>query len=67
MKSMLEDMQAIATNWTPEQAKQLAHATSRPTKASDRLERGFKLNDMALHAGCQCPLPIHAETQVPPL
>ena len=66
MKSMLEDMQAIAANWTPEQAKQLAQRDIQAYQSeSVASERGFKRNDMALYAGANANYRSTLETQAP--
>ena len=66
MKSMLEDMQAIAVNWTPEQAKQLAQRDLQAYQSeSIPSERGFKLNDMALYAGANTHYRSTLEAQAP--
>ncbi len=66
MKSMLEDMQAIATNWTPEQAKQLAQRDIQAYQSeSVASERGFKRDDMALYAGANTHYRSMLKTQAP--
>lgn len=66
MKSMLEGMQAIATNWTPEQAKQLAQRDLQAYQSElVASERGFKRNDMALYSGANANYRTTLETQAP--
>jgi len=66
MKSMLEGMQTIATNWTPEQARQLAQRDLQAYQSeSVASERGFKRNDMALYSGANANYRTTLETQAP--
>jgi Large polyvalent protein-associated domain 7 len=68
MKSMLEDMQAIATQWTPEQARQLAQRDIQAYQGETvPSERSFKRDDIALYAGANAHYRATLETQAPRL